>query len=549
MLAKLAKGDFNWSELAERVMAAHESNGEMSRAIGLCENSVMRQPSNWAKYGNLGEMLMKAGDSGRAVRAWRKLAWGEPPGAGPEVLMATLVRHRLLEASARAYTIVTSGSVSQDMRAKLGAGLAELTTQVERESTESPRPDACHALAEAYRARGEWDKAEAAFQKAIQLSPKEMRFYDGLSSLHRERGVPEKAADVWAQAAAANPGVEAYRRLLDACVAADAFDQLAAHWRKLTASADGRRMAEQLQRPLVAACVQQGREGRLLATMQEEVKRNPSSGIGLYRNVAQTYADAGEAVQAIDACRAGLAIAPKDESLRVLLARLYAQRGQLEAAAAEYETLITQNPKKGEYAAMLGEMLLSSGRRDEAIKLWKRMAKGSSDGLSDCLVGDLCLEAGQVEEALAAYHRVVKARGLPSETRARAQFGVARCVEAMGRPGAAVAEYRRVGELFPGTTWVARIPEFASHGTLAATLSEHPQGVLVTEVPARSDAAHDGLRPGDIILKVDGEKLPTQDPLALMQALGRRKPGEKVALGVRRGTRSVTVQITLAPMR
>ena len=55
----------------------------------------------------------------------------------------------------------------------------------------------------------------------------------------------------------------------------------------------------------------------------------------------------------------------------------------------------------------------------------------------------------------------------------------------------------------------------------------------MTEVEPRSPAARAGLRPGDVVTTIDGVSIEHARELA--RALGRRKPGDEVAIGYRRG--------------
>ncbi len=67
-----------------------------------------------------------------------------------------------------------------------------------------------------------------------------------------------------------------------------------------------------------------------------------------------------------------------------------------------------------------------------------------------------------------------------------------------------------------------------------------PRGVLVTTVSPDVPAAAT-LDPGDVIVAVDGT--PVTTPTELRAQIGRRKPGDDVALTVRRGDKSVEVNV------
>ncbi|HVJ89933.1 MAG TPA: trypsin-like peptidase domain-containing protein [Labilithrix sp.] len=70
-----------------------------------------------------------------------------------------------------------------------------------------------------------------------------------------------------------------------------------------------------------------------------------------------------------------------------------------------------------------------------------------------------------------------------------------------------------------------------------------PEGALVSEVEQGSPGAKAGLEPGDVIMSVDNT--PIQQAHDLPREIARRKPGTKVAIGVRgkKGPRELTVTL------
>ncbi|MFA9429843.1 trypsin-like peptidase domain-containing protein [Egicoccus sp. AB-alg2] len=72
---------------------------------------------------------------------------------------------------------------------------------------------------------------------------------------------------------------------------------------------------------------------------------------------------------------------------------------------------------------------------------------------------------------------------------------------------------------------------------------EAPRGALVDSVQDGTGAAEAGMRPGDIIVEVDGEPLATMSEL--VAEVRRRQPGEVVQLGVVRDGEELTVDVTL----
>ena len=70
------------------------------------------------------------------------------------------------------------------------------------------------------------------------------------------------------------------------------------------------------------------------------------------------------------------------------------------------------------------------------------------------------------------------------------------------------------------------------------------EGVLIREITRGSPAEQAGLKQNDVIVRLGGMNTP--DYVIFLQELRRRRAGDKVELGVRRGTTSLSVTITLA---
>jgi serine protease Do len=68
-------------------------------------------------------------------------------------------------------------------------------------------------------------------------------------------------------------------------------------------------------------------------------------------------------------------------------------------------------------------------------------------------------------------------------------------------------------------------------------------GVVLGQIYPGTPAAEAGLRAGDVLTSLDGE--PVDDSAAVVRAIGTRKPGEVVKLGVLRDGKSKTVKVAL----
>ncbi len=80
--------------------------------------------------------------------------------------------------------------------------------------------------------------------------------------------------------------------------------------------------------------------------------------------------------------------------------------------------------------------------------------------------------------------------------------------------------------------------------SLAGRLGVEPgSGVVLGQIYPGTPAAEAGLRAGDVLVSLDGE--PVKESAALVQAIGRKKPGDKVKVGVLRDGREKELKVAL----
>ena len=75
---------------------------------------------------------------------------------------------------------------------------------------------------------------------------------------------------------------------------------------------------------------------------------------------------------------------------------------------------------------------------------------------------------------------------------------------------------------------------------------ESMEGVYVGEVISGSAADKAGMKAGDVIVQVDGR--PINASSQLQEQIGRKNPGDQITILVRRGHRSVSLQVTLTAL-
>ena len=84
-------------------------------------------------------------------------------------------------------------------------------------------------------------------------------------------------------------------------------------------------------------------------------------------------------------------------------------------------------------------------------------------------------------------------------------------------------------------------------GYLGIRFSEAEDGLIVTDVQPDSPALKAGVRPNDVILKVDATSLKGADTGELVKVIGAMRPGTVVALDIMRGATAMTIKVKLGP--
>ncbi|HEY8510129.1 MAG TPA: PDZ domain-containing protein, partial [Steroidobacteraceae bacterium] len=76
---------------------------------------------------------------------------------------------------------------------------------------------------------------------------------------------------------------------------------------------------------------------------------------------------------------------------------------------------------------------------------------------------------------------------------------------------------------------------------------DRPRGALVSSVEADGPAARAGLKPGDVILAVNGE--PVEQSAQVSRLISRQKPGSQVTLTIWRGKKEQQVKVGIAELK
>jgi len=108
------------------------------------------------------------------------------------------------------------------------------------------------------------------------------------------------------------------------------------------------------------------------------------------------------------------------------------------------------------------------------------------------------------------------------------------CPAVVDRPSLTVAEYLAGQEIEAGV---------AAQDAYLELTQDLAEGALVVEIQQGTSAAEAGIKPGDLIIALDGVKIRTMDDLIL--EVRRSKVGEQVALRIYRGASERTLQMTV----
>src|SRR5918912_2663582 len=106
-------------------------------------------------------------------------------------------------------------------------------------------------------------------------------------------------------------------------------------------------------------------ESQRILDLRRRVQKDPAS--IAFAQLAEECRRAGRYDEAVDVCRAGLAIHPGYLSARVTLGRALVELHELEAARAEFETVLKGAPENLAAIRGLAEVYHKSGALTEAL--------------------------------------------------------------------------------------------------------------------------------------------------------------------------------------
>jgi tetratricopeptide (TPR) repeat protein len=213
----------NFTEAIMLLARINLQSGAVAPAIDDLQKLIVRQPAATGAYALLSGAYLAQRDPARAIEVARKLATMVPKDArGPYLIgVGLLAQGKRAEARREFEAALTLSPGYFDPLVQLVAldfadkRSAAAVTRIQTQIAAIP-PSAPHQslLAEVYQTRGEAKPAEAAFLKAIELSPTWAEPYIRLGSLYASSGQYDQALAKLKDAAKADPQNQATRMVM-----------------------------------------------------------------------------------------------------------------------------------------------------------------------------------------------------------------------------------------------------------------------------------------------------------------------------------------------
>jgi tetratricopeptide (TPR) repeat protein len=202
------------------------------------------------------------------------------------------------------------------------------------------------ALGREHYEKRDYDKAEVYLSKVIEAGNRFADIHNMMGVIHHDRGRIEDARDAFKRALELNPNyTEAALNL------AVTYNDLGQY-----------ELAQQVYRSAIH---------RDVRGVQELDPFARGKIANLHADLAHAYLDVDMPNEAVMEYRNAIRLCPHFADLRVKLAEVYRQMGDLVAARYELEEAVRTRPDYGPARVALGVLLLVSGQRSEALAVWE----------------------------------------------------------------------------------------------------------------------------------------------------------------------------------
>jgi putative PEP-CTERM system TPR-repeat lipoprotein len=312
---------------------------------------------------------------------------------------------------------------------RLDEAVAEVEKVLQRDDRNGM---AYNILGSAWMAKGKFDAAMKAFEKATELNPDLVDAHLKKGFVHASRGNAARAEDELTTALNAAPQILDTRLLL------------AAHYLRqknypvviqtLEEGLTGKESDALLYNFMAAAYFSQNQAEKALACLQRAKEANPGF-FAAYFNLAAYHVAKGEHARALEECAAVLRLDPGQLQALLLSGQIMVMTGQGEKAGGFYRQAAETGKSEGVLA--LAEYLRGEGKGTEALEALTRAQKSNPADLSLLeSQGLVLLRLGRHEEAAAAFAKLdqlAPGKGVAGQVQAHLFGGDVAKAEALAR--------------------------------------------------------------------------------------------------------------------
>ena len=284
----------------------------------------------------------------------------------------------------------------------------------------------------------DYDAAIPAFQKALQLSPDDVRGNTNLANALTQKGRLDEAIAHYQSALQGNPRYLEARTNLGAALAQQGrLDEAITHYRKAL-EVDPR--YPEAQADLGVALFRKGNLEEAVAHLQTAIDVNPSFAEA-HTNLGVALAREGRLEDAIGHFEKALAVDPENSEAHTNFGAALAERGRLDEAIPHFEKAAALTPDSVELQANLGAALSERGRLDDAVPHFERaLALNPDSAALHTSLGAALVQKGRSSEAIPHFEKALSI----SPEFAQARYYLGNALYLQGKIAEALVEWRRV---------------------------------------------------------------------------------------------------------
>jgi tetratricopeptide (TPR) repeat protein len=271
-------------------------------------------------------------------------------------------------------------------------------------------PRLASTLAQFYERAGKKAEAAAAYEKALEANPKDLRALLAMSRAYSTAGKHDQAIDTLARAQAIVPndaGITAF--LVQSYLQAKRYTEAA----MLSAEAQKKHKGDlRFTRLHARALFETGDRSRAISLMESAMRSAPEDTAG-HLALADLYVDAGREPDAVKMLDAAVEKFPKDADVLNFLGYLLADRGERLDEAVRLVTRALQiDPGNASYLDSLGWAHFKRGELADAQKHLAQAAEAlPTNSVIQDHYGDVLVRVGKPADAVAAWTRALQGDG------------------------------------------------------------------------------------------------------------------------------------------